>query len=90
MRGSRDRTACSEALVIGEGEHGGAVGRGSPSCSDPATFLVHELSDGVSVQHRADEEQLGAGTFVLLLDAVAMKVRSNADIRDFEDAEVHG
>ncbi len=90
MRSSEDRTACSDALVIGEGEYGGAFVGGSPSSGDPAAFLVRELSDGSSVQLGAGEEQLGANTFVLLLDAVAAMARNNADIRDFEHAEFHG
>ncbi len=90
MRSSEDRTACPDALVIGEGEYGGAFVGGSPSSGDPATFLVRELSDGSSVQQRAGEQQLGANKFVLLLDAPSAMARSNADIRDFEDAEIRG
>ncbi len=76
--------------MVSEGEHSGAVVRGDPGCCDPSALLVHELGDGSRVQHRADKEQLGASAFVLPLDAVAMKVRSNAAIRDFEDSEVCG
>jgi hypothetical protein len=76
--------------VIGEGEHGGAVVGSSSSSDDPTTVLIRELSNGCSIQLRADEEQLGAGTFVLPFDAIPVKVRSNADIWDFEDAEIHG
>jgi hypothetical protein len=90
MRGSKERTAGPEALVIGEVEPGGALVGGGSSSGDPATFLVRELSDGGCVQLRADEKQLGASAVVLLLDAVAVKAGSDAFIWDSEDARVHG
>jgi hypothetical protein len=90
MRSSEDGAACPSALVIGEGENGRAFVRDSPRCGDSAAFLVRELSDGSGVQLGADEKQLSANTFVMLLDAISAMPRDDADIRDFEDAEFHG
>jgi hypothetical protein len=87
---SWDRAAGSEALSISEGEHGSAVVRGSPRCSDSAAFPVHELSDSVGFQHRADEEQLCLDASVLLLDTVALIARGSAFVREFEEAKVRG
>ena len=90
MRGSEDGTASTVAHVVGEGELSGARGGSRPSGGDPAALQVRELGDGSSVQLGACEEQLGAGKFVPLLDAVAAVPRSNADIGDFDDTEFHG
>jgi hypothetical protein len=88
MRSSEDRAAGSDALVIGEGENGGAFVGDSTSRGDPTAFLIRELVDGGSVQRRADEQQLSADKIILLLDAPSGMARGNAAIRDVEDEEV--
>ncbi len=55
MRSSENRAACLDALVIGESEYGGAFVGGSPSCGDPAKFLVREhCADFVDPQREYD------------------------------------
>jgi hypothetical protein len=87
---SWDGAAGSEALAIGEGEHGGAVVGSDPRCGNSAAFPVRELGDSVGFQHRADEEQLCLSTSVLLLDTVSLIETGCAFVREFEEAKVRG